>query len=361
MNHRERVLTTLEHEEPDRVPRFANLTPGVVEEFRAQTGHEDPAEYWDWDIAGVGFRRPHPLPDLEERFGQYFDDLDVEWSLDWSNPFHSEWGVAMRPAHLHHLSAPLSPMRDFSTVEEIESYPFPDYVGEWRHDHLDAKVQELQEAGYPVSAHLGWIFQTAWTLRSEVKLFEDFYINKEFADALLTHITDIRIAQAVRFAEAGVDMIAMNDDVGSQKSMILGPDMWREWLKPRMASVIAAIKDVNPDIHFRYHSDGYYVPIIPDLIEIGISSLITVQAESMDIYDIKRRFGKRIAMEGTIGLQRDLKHGTPDDVRGMIREQCQGLMPGGGWMASPGNGVTPDIPWENIAAVFDALDRYGNY
>jgi uroporphyrinogen decarboxylase len=362
MNHRERVLAALNHTEPDRVPRYAGLTPGIREEFRRQTGHTDPAIYWDWDIAGVGFRPPQPLPDLTERFGRYFEDLDVEWILDWEKrDFPPEWGVATRPAHLYHLSAPLSPMTTFSDAAQLEDYPFPDYVGEWRHDHLEADVEQLQDDGYFVDSHIGWIFQTAWTLRSEVRLLEDFFTNPEFADTLLTRITDIRVAQATRLAQAGVDSISMNDDIGGQRGMLISPAMWREWLKPRMQRVISAIREVNPDIYFRYHSDGNYIPVIPDLIEMGVSSLRTVQPEAMDIFDIKRRYGDEIALEGTIGLQGPLRHGEPEEIQQIIKNQCQGLMPGGGWIASPANGVTPDIPWENLAMVFKALDMYGNY
>ena len=116
----------------------------------------------------------------------------------------------------------------------------------------------------------------------------------------------MRIAQATRLAEAGVDTIAMNDDIGSQKGMILSPAMWRRWLKPRVAALIAAVRRVNPQIYFRYHSDGNYVPVIPDLIEIGVSVLTTVQPEAMDVYEIKRRFGRDVALDGTIGLQSEL-------------------------------------------------------
>ena len=58
MNHRERVLATLNHREPDRVPRYAGLDREVVEEFRRRTGQMDPGKYWDWDFGSVGFRRP---------------------------------------------------------------------------------------------------------------------------------------------------------------------------------------------------------------------------------------------------------------------------------------------------------------
>ena len=362
MNNRERFLTTMKHQEPDRVPRLASLTSPLLQVFRERTGHTSPAEYWDWDLAGVGFRRPDPAPDLMEVYGRYYDDLEFEWLLDWDkSDFPCEWGVATRPAHFFHLSAPLSPMRNFTSLAELEAYPLPNYVGDWRHDHLESEVERQKGAGYAVGSSVGWIFQTAWTLRSEVALFTDFYENPEFADALLTRITDIRIAQAIRLAEAGVDSVSMNDDIGSQKSMIISPAMWRTWIKPRMAALIEAIRAVNPDILFRYHSDGLLTPVIPELIDIGVSSLRTVQPESMDVFDIKRRFGDNIVLEGTIGLQSELSHGTPDDVREMIKAQCEGLKPGGGWVASPANGLTPDIPWDNLVAMFEALDEHGRY
>jgi uroporphyrinogen decarboxylase len=362
MSHRERMIAALQHREPDRVPRYAALTPGVVDEFRRHTGAADPATYWDWDIRSVGFRPPSPRPDLVERFGRYHQGRDVEWILDWDlTDFPPEWGVATRPAHFYHLSAPLSPMADFESVAELDEYPFPDYVAEWQHDHLEAEIAHLKDEGYFVDAHVGWIFQTAWTLRSEVRLFADFYDNAEFATALLDRITAIRIAQAVRLVEAGVDSISLNDDIGSQSRMIISPAMWRRWLKPRMAALIDAIRRVNPNVYFRYHSDGYYMPVIDDLIEIGVSSLRTVQPESMDVGEIKRRYGAHITLEGTIGLQGVLMRGTADEVRAMVAAQCDALMEDGGWIAAPGNGVTPDVPWDNLAALFEALDAHGRY
>lgn len=362
MNHRERVLTAMSHREPDRAPRNATLPPFVREEFARRTGQQSPAEYWDWDLSNVGFKPPDPHLDLRARFGTFFADRDCEWLLDWDrNDYSPEWGVATRPAHFYHLSAPLAPMESFTRVEQIEAYPFPDYVNEWRHDHLEAEVQRLKDAGYPVNASVGWIFQTVWSLRTRVKLFMDFYDNPDFARALFRRVTDIRIAQGVRLAEAGVDMISLNDDIGTQKSMIMSLPMWRQWLKPYLAELIAAIHRVNPDIRFRYHSDGLLTPVIPELIEIGVASLITVQPECMDVYEIKRRFGGQICMEGTFGLQSELTRGTAGNVRRVVKEQCQGLMPSGGWIASPGNRITPDVPWENLVAFFESLEEYSTY
>ena len=362
MNSRQRVRATFEHRQADRVPRWASLTPDVLHCFQQQTAAESPADYWGWDLRDVRFRPPNPLPDLRARFARYLQHVECEWILDWEHAdFSPEWGVATRPAHLYHLSAPISPMARFTSLDDLRAYPFPDYTGEWRHDHLEARIDELHRAGYPVNGHLGWIFQTAWTLRSEVQLFEDFFDRPRFAATLLDRITEVRVAQAERFARAGVDMVAMNDDIGGQNAMILSPKMWRRWLKPRLAAVISAAHRANPGVHFRYHSDGYYEPVIPDLIEIGVASLITVQQESMDARRIKERFGRDLVLEGTLGLQGELMHGAPADVERLVRGQCGDLKPGGGWVASPGNGVTPDVPWANLAMIFEALDRYGNY
>jgi len=252
-------------------------------------------------------------------------------------------------------------MASFTSVAQLAEYPFPDYLRDWRHDHLESEVKRLKDAGYAVTGGIGWIFQTTWTMRSREKLFIDFYDNPEFADALLTKVTDIRIQQAIRLTESGVDMLALADDIGTQSSMIMSPAMWRKWIKPHMAALIAASRRVNPKVHFRYHSDGWFVPVIPDLIEIGVSSLITVQPESMDVFEIKRRFGRDLVLEGTIGCQSELMQGTPDEVRHMVKAQCAGLMPGGGFVAASANGVEPDVPWENLVALFEALDEYGRY
>lgn len=362
MNHRERFLSALRHKEPDRVPWHASLTEPMKQEFQFRTGCADPAVYWDWDLRSVRFLPPDPGPDLRALFGRYYANMEGEWVLDWQvNYYPPEWGVATRRAHFYHLDVPLAPMRDLTSVAEIEAYPFPDYIRDWRHDHLESQVQGFHREGYPVSAMVGWIFQTAWTLRTRERLFMDFYDRPEFAEALLERITAIRIAQGVRFAQAGVDCVGMYDDVGVQNSMIMSPNMWRQWIKPRMAALIQAVRQVNPDILFRYHSDGLLTPIIPDLIEIGVSSLITVQPESMDPADIKRRFGAHICLEGTMGLQSELAHGSPDDVRCMVKAQCEALKPGGGFVASPSNSITPDIPWDNLVALFEALDEYGRY
>src|SRR5690554_6451833 len=98
-----------------------------------------------------------------------------------------------------------------------------------------------------------------------------------------------------RFARAGIDMIIYGDDVGTQKGMMMNPDLWRKWLKPTMRDAIKAAKDVNPDLIAYYHSDGNIYDIIPDLIEIGVDVLNPVQPECMDPIKLKKMYGDRLS------------------------------------------------------------------
>ena len=116
MNHRERVLTAYAHREPDRVPRYAGLTPGVMDEFRRRTGQDNPAPIGIGTSATSAFAAPTRCPTSRRVLGAIIQGRDVEWMLDWDqSDYPPEWGVATRSAHFYHLSAPLAPMLSLTT------------------------------------------------------------------------------------------------------------------------------------------------------------------------------------------------------------------------------------------------------
>jgi uroporphyrinogen decarboxylase len=181
------------------------------------------------------------------------------------------------------------------------------------------------------------------------------------AEALLNEVVSRSVFMARRLAEAGVDFIYTGDDVGTERAMLISPATWRRFLKPRLARVIAAARAVRPDIPVFYHSDGYCEPIIPELIEIGVTILNPVQPECMDPAELKRRFGDRLAFWGTVGTQTTMPFGTPDDVRREVRHRFETVGLGGGLVIAPTQTIEPDVPWENIVAFFEAVEecRYG--
>ena len=201
------------------------------------------------------------------------------------------------------------------------------------------------------------IFEQSWYLRGMENLLTDFLSRPEMATALLDCLTELRCFQARVYAEAGVDILRLGDDVSTQRGMLMSPKLWRRWLKPRLARVIAAARAARPGVLVFYHSDGDCRAIVPELIEIGVDILNPVQPECMDPAEMKRLYGDRLSFWGTVGTQTTFPFGSPDDMRQVIRQRVDTVGRGGGLLLAPTHILEPDVPWENIEAFFAAIDE----
>lgn len=137
--------------------------------------------------------------------------------------------------------------------------------------------------------------------------------------------------------------------------MLISPDMWRTYFKPRMAAFIAELKAINPGVKVAYHSDGNIRPIIPELIEIGIDVLNPIQPASMDPAEIKRDFGDKLCFWGTIDEQYTLPFGSPDEVCDEVRERLRTIGKDGGLILAPTHHVQLDTPTENFWAMIETI------
>jgi uroporphyrinogen decarboxylase len=205
------------------------------------------------------------------------------------------------------------------------------------------------------------IFELAWKLCGMEKLMTGFYTHPQLVEGLFDRITNLRIIMARRFVEAGVNVLRLGDDAGSQKGMLLSPKIWRRFLKPRFAKIIEEARKVREDIPIFYHSDGDIREIIPELIEIGVTILNPVQAECMDPVEIKRKYGNRLALWGTIGTQTTIPFGTPEDVSLSVAQMCREMGKEAGFIISPTHSINEDVPWENIVAFYEAVEEFGAY
>ena len=159
----------------------------------------------------------------------------------------------------------------------------------------------------------------------------------------------------------GVDMVSCGDDIGMQDRLMMSPDLWRKWFKHRWQCLWASVKKVDPDCSLFYHSDGAIEPVIADLIEIGVEVLNPVQPECMDQQKLKRNYGDKLAFWGCIGTQSTMPFGTPSEVEASVRWCIENLGGDGGLFITPTHVLEPEVPWENIAALFAACDKYGAY
>jgi uroporphyrinogen-III decarboxylase len=143
--------------------------------------------------------------------------------------------------------------------------------------------------------------------------------------------------------------------------MLISPQMWREFIKPRYARLIAAFKDQNPALKIAYHCDGYFEPIIPELIEIGLDVLNPVQPLAMDPAEIKRKYGQALSFWGTVDTQFTFPFGSPEDVAQEVRQRLRTVAPGGGLVLCSSHRVQPDVPLENIKAFYRTARQEGAY
>jgi len=351
MSPRERVLAAMRRERPDRVPKTAGFTPAIQEKFEAATGCANAAEYFGFENRAIGFRGPTELPD----FSPYYPDGWPEGTT------FNEYGTGRAPGDFYHFTKRLYPLENVDSMQVLEEFPWPDYTVKRRHEHMEEDCRRLHEQGYFVSGSVGHIWENAWQMTRMEKLMLDMTLNVEFAGYIFDRITNDRAFQAKRAAEAGADSIHCGDDIGMQDRMMMSPEMWREWLKPRWRKVIKTAKDANPDILAFYHSDGDVRPVIEDLIEIGFDILNPVQPECMDPAALKREYGDRLAFWGTIGTQTTMPFGTPDEVKATVKERIETVGVGGGLLIAPTHVLEPEVPWENIESLFEAVELYGKY
>ncbi len=348
MSPRERVLTAMRRQRPDRIPKTLSFTPALEEEFKARTGSESPSEYFRLEPRHVGISPTRNHRD----FASYFAGVERLHSND-------EWGVGYVSAGFYHFWKMIHPLRDAQTPRDIAAYPWPDVLAPYRWQHIPEQVRAWRNRGFAVGAGpTCQLFEQAWYLRGQEQLLIDFFDNPDVAVAILDTINNVMVEASERLATVGIDILSLGDDVGSQRAMIMSPEMWRKWIKPRVAAQIAAAKRIKPDLLIYYHTDGDVDPIIPDLIEIGLDILNPVQPECMDPAEIKRKYGDRLAFWGTIGTQTTMPFGTPDEVRRVVKERIETVGPEG-LLLAPTHVLEPEVPWDNIVAFIEAVEEHG--
>jgi uroporphyrinogen decarboxylase len=147
--------------------------------------------------------------------------------------------------------------------------------------------------------------------------------------------------------------------VGMPGTMMIGPHHWREFFKPRLGRIISAARAIKPDLRVLFHSDGHFEPIVGDLMELGVNAINPLQPEHMDAVRIRRTFGSRLALWGTVGYQTTFSFATPGEIRAEVRQRIETLGRAGLILCPAYDVDEPDIPWENVVAFLEAVREHG--
>ena len=363
MDSREKIIRTLKREKHNKVPFYFEFCPSLRKVFEEKTGAkaEDYQYYFKFDIVSAdGDLFGSPLTFLESSgdFGRYYKNTDM------TNVTVNEWGLGIRTGTFEHFWRLIHPLENVDTVDGLLEYPFPEISQNQKiYDDYAAKVKELHSKGLVVLATGnsigGAVFWPAYKLRGMEKILIDMYDNEQYLEVLLDKVVEVTIEHSLKKVQYGIDIILLADDYGTQNDLLVSPLLWEKWFKERLRKVIKSIKAANPDILVAFHSDGAIEKIIPHLIDIGVDILNPVQPECMDFDKIFKAYGDRLSFWGTVGTQTTMPFGSPDEVEEVVKRNIEIAGNYGGLLMGPTHLLEPEVPWDNIIALVDAMEKYG--
>jgi uroporphyrinogen decarboxylase len=358
MKHRDRVLTALNHEEPDRCPMQISFTPEFAARLEA-----------DLRLKGQGLHNPHGGGNTYELERAIDEDMLLT-SVGWVNGYYQdgyqnvdhyqdEWGVTWKVIEYEtrygkgKYTEPFGP--PLAHDHDLDTYQAPDPDRPELYTAAELVIRNYSDEYWIVGVTPTTIFETAWALRGYEQLMMDMAVDPGKAECVLDFPFNYHKRVTQQLVRLGVSMIWLGDDVGGQNAMLMSPKMWRKYLKPRMAELIASLRLINPQIKIAYHTDGVVYPIIPELIEIGVDILNPIQPLAMDPVKLKAEYGDRLCFWGSLDIQKTLPSGTPEDVRSEVINRFETIGQNGGLIIGPTHNLQLDTPLENFWAMVDTI------
>ncbi len=364
MIRRERVLTALRHEQPDRTPTDFGGTGATsthvagYDRLATALGLDVPSA----DILELGMQIAGVHPAMQ-------DALDVDVHCVRTSPiikpdsgpppveYTDEWGVRRRkPAGGHWYDQESAPLAGPITVRDILNYPWPRPDLSPTLEALRERVQLARESTdraicLEVS---GAVIHHSQYLRGFEDWFYDMAGNPELIAALMDAILDVQLPVLEHQLEVAgdlCDIVFLGDDIGAQDGLQVSPETYRNVIKPRHERVFSAVRKGAPQAFIGLHSCGSVVEVIDDLIEIGVQALNPIQtsAHGMEPRELKDRFGDRLTFWGAMDTQHTLPLGSEEEVRERIRV----LGKDGGYILAGVHNLQPDVPVGNILAMYD--------
>lgn len=386
---RDRILTTLQHKEPDCIPydlggtsitgihlvAYQNLLHFLDKDYLL--GQDEASWYYNRlmglaeisedirqelrvDTRVARFNNPSSWRLQIKEMGStksFTDELGCQWTNSKGAYYFDQI-----PGRGHPLSGPIK-------LEDVNTYPWPNSSDPARIKNVRSELKKLREAGYAVIVETPFngIFSLGFRMRGYTDFYEDLGSDQSMACRLMDRITDLKIDfWDMALEEIGdlIDVIVELDDLGGQDGTLVSPEMYRKLVKPRHRRLFSFIKRKAPDSYLFLHSDGSVHNIIPDLIETGVDILNPVQmsAAKMDSAKLKKEFGDSLSFwGGGVDTQNILGKATLGDVRNEVRRRIDDLAPGGGYVFAAVHNVQADVPPENFMAMWETLQNHKRY
>ncbi len=377
MNSKERFLTALNHKMPDRIPLdlggwVTTISVVAYNRLLKLLGIPREREVFDWLRQTVD-----PEEDVLKRLGVDTRYVHIGRPKSWSfapKPTEKglyvtdEWGCGFlkTPTTLYYnlVDSPLAK----ATIEDLDTYAWPDPRDPGYLDGVVERAGRLSEENeYAVIGDFAWEtwYERAWKLRGMEQFYMDIALDRDFVHALLDKTLGLHLQfldHVLSPCGEYLDVVIQGGDLAGQKTTLMSPADYREFIKPRQAKAIEFIRSKTKAKIF-YHCCGAVSSLIPDFVDLGIDVLnpVQVRAHGMDAKTLKDKFGDKIAFWGGVDSQRVLPTGSPSDVEAEVRDLLRWMAPGGGLVVCSVHNIQADVPPENVLALYDSASKWGRF
>lgn len=382
MNSRKRLLITLNHKEPDRIPLDLG---GTIVTSITRDAYVSLKKYLALEVEDVKILDyVQQLPYIDERLLErlavdvrmvatnYVTTSEQEiYEEDDYYYFYDRWGSKLRmpKKNGYYFDWVEFPINEIS-MDVLKKYKWPELDSKEYILTLKEKARFLYEnsdyALLGTAIFGGGIFEQPCRIMGMELFLTSLVTNEKFANEVMEKIAELYIENCLRYLdELGkyIQVFVYWNDIATQSGPMVSPDVYRRLIKPKDKKLIEAIKS-KTDAKIFYHCCGAVRDFIPDLIDIGVDILnpVQVSAKGMNTAELKKEFGEYITFwGGGCDTQHVLPNGTPDEVRSEVKRRIDDLAPGGGFVFSAVHNIQRGVPPENIMAMFEALEEYGKY
>lgn len=334
-------MAAIRRQGPDRCPMRHYIFPGafwrhgkklydLAERYHDDFGNKFPRENWKTAQEAAG-KNPEEVQEWKDPWGVTWRKLGGYTSGDVIAPAIPDW-------------------------DAWKSYRFPAPPAPKVFEDFAVQAAEKRKSEY-VQVSCGCYFQHLQHMRGPSDMLMDIADDHEGIHELADRLVDHILVSVKGYLAAGVDCVGFGDDLGAQDRLLIHPDAWRRFFKPRYRRLFAPILEAGKDVWF--HSDGWLLEIIEDLIEIGVK-VFNPQHEIMGTWKVAEAIRGRAAVCTDIDRQWTIPFGTPERIEEDVKRAIAAFGADGGGVILHGE-VGPDVPYENVEALYSSFYRYGAY
>ena len=347
-----------------------NRRDQVLRAFRFEEVTPVPYTIWYDNDIGQRLAEHYGDPNWHSRIHDYILRMTLAWETKeyiGTGRYRDIHGTEWQEGDPLHLASPALKEPSLQGYD-IPSYvpylmePQPSRVGETAGilpslslDRARARIEAEGDELFTVVGYGSGILSRAWMIRGYGEFFSDLILHPKFAHDLLALVLERQLELLDLLLELPCDAIIFSDDYGDQRGIATGPALWRQFIKPCVTMLYDKVHTAGKMVF--QHSCGNVFDIIPELIEIGLDCLQSLQAEAMDVYEIKRRYGDPLRLWGGLGTQQLLPFGTPEEIREEVRRLKAEMGRGGGYVLTSCKPIMSEVPTENAVAFIEEVIR----